>query len=58
LRWLTALRVSENQDEEDRAANEWLAGNNADVNLDSIGLHGRDFGCSGGGGQGGKTMKL
>ncbi|UXN73342.1 hypothetical protein N8D56_21015 [Devosia sp. A8/3-2] len=40
------------------AANEWLAGNNADVNLNSIGLHGEDIGRSGGGGQGGKTLRL
>jgi len=41
VRWQTALQVSENQDEEDRAANEWLAGNNAAVNQNDLRLHGQ-----------------
>ncbi len=40
MRWQTALQVSNNQDEEDRAANVWLAGNNAAVNQNDLGLHG------------------
>ncbi|MGK2229465.1 MAG: hypothetical protein ACI9GK_003314 [Devosia sp.] len=44
VRWQTALQVSENQDEEDRAANEWLAGNNAAVNQNDLRLHGLDIG--------------
>jgi hypothetical protein len=39
VRWQTALRVSEFQNEEDRAANSWLAGNNAAVNQNDLGLH-------------------
>jgi hypothetical protein len=35
-----ALQVSEVLDEEDRAANVWLAGNNAAVNQNDTGLHG------------------
>jgi hypothetical protein len=35
-----ALQVSKFLDEEDRAANEWLAGNNAAVNQNDTGLHG------------------
>jgi hypothetical protein len=34
-----ALQVSELWGEEDRAANEWLAGNNAAVNQNDTGLH-------------------
>jgi hypothetical protein len=35
-----ALQVSEFRSEEDRAANEWLAGNNAAFNQNDAGLHG------------------
>jgi hypothetical protein len=34
-----ALQISDFSDEEDRAANEWLAGNNAAVNQNGAGLH-------------------
>jgi len=37
--WQTALRVSDYRDEEDRAANEWLAGNNAGRNQNDLVLH-------------------
>tara|TARA_R110002020_G_scaffold41276_13_gene121696 strand:- start:2519 stop:2734 length:216 start_codon:yes stop_codon:yes gene_type:complete len=40
VRWQTALQGSGYQDEEDRAANEWLAGNVAAINQNDLGLHG------------------
>jgi hypothetical protein len=43
VRWQTALRVSDYLDEEDRAANSWLAGNNAAVNQNDAGLHGAEI---------------